>query len=64
MQIGDASGEAIPSYAFSFTNLARSLYAMFPTGTSQIVTERGIRATLPSRLDARAVSYDTNPKSI
>ena len=57
-------GEAVPAHAFSDTNLARSLDAMFAAGTSKIVTELGIRATSAFRLDAGAVSYDTTSTSV
>lgn len=57
-------GEAVPSHSFSDTNLARSLDAMFAAGTSKIVTELGIRATLTFGLDASAVSYDTTSTSV
>lgn len=57
-------GEVVQSHAFTDTNLARSLDAMFAAGTSKIVTELGIRATSTFRLDARSASYDTTSTSV
>ena len=57
-------GEAVAAHAFTDTNLARSLDAMFAAGTSKIVTELGIRATSAFCLDARCTSYDTTSVSV
>lgn len=57
-------GEAVAAHAFSDTNLARSLDAMFAAGTSKIVTELGIKATSTFCLDTSAASYDTTSTSV
>jgi len=57
-------GESVPVHAFNDTNLARSLDAIFEAGTSNIVTELGLRATSAFGLDATVVSYDTTSTSV
>jgi transposase len=57
-------GEPVAAHAFNDTNLARSLDAVFAAGTSNIVTELGIRAMSVFGLDASVPSYDTTSMSV
>jgi transposase len=57
-------GEKVESHAFNDTNIARSLDAIFASGTSKIITELGIRATNIFHLDATVPSYDTTSTSV
>jgi hypothetical protein len=57
-------GETVAAHAFNDTNLERPLDAMFAAGTSKIVTELGIRATIAFGLDASITSYDTTSTSV
>jgi transposase len=57
-------GETVRPQMFNDTNLARSLDAIFATGTSKIVTELGIRAVAAFGLDTSAASYDTTSTSV
>ena len=55
-------GEAVP--AQDFTNLGRSLDAIFAAGTAKIVTALGVRAVATFGLDASALSYDTTSTNV
>ena len=57
-------GEAIDPHAFNDTNLARSLDAMFESGTSKIITEIGLRAASTFQLDLSTTSYDTTSTNV
>lgn len=57
-------GKEIPPAVFNDTNLGRSLDALFTTGTSNILTELGIRATEAFALDTSVPSYDTTSTSV
>jgi len=57
-------GEAVDPHAFNDTNLARSMDAVFASGSSKIITELGIRATRMFHLDATTPSYDTTSTSV
>lgn len=57
-------GERIPARAFTDTNLARSMDAIFAAGPSRILTELGIQAAKEFRLDGGTTSYDTTSTSV
>lgn len=57
-------GERIDPHDFNDTNLARSLDAMFESGTSKIITEIGLKAASTFQLDLNTVSYDTTSTSV
>jgi hypothetical protein len=57
-------GEAINPHAFNDANLARSLDAMFESGTSKIITEIGLRVASIFQLDLSTTSYDTTSTNV
>ena len=57
-------GDPVPAHTFNDTNLARALDAIFEAGTSNIVTELGIRAVTAFHLDSTVPSYDTTSTSV
>ena len=57
-------GENVPRHLFNDNNLGRCLDAVFEAGSSNILTEVGVRATRLFALDASVVSYDTTSTSV
>ena len=57
-------GQQLTPHAFSDTNVARAMDAVFDAGASRILTELGIRAARCFSMDLSVVSYDTTSTNV
>jgi len=62
--IGLLLGQELDAHAFTDTNIARSLDAMFEAGTAKVLTRLGRQAALVFGLDCSILSYDTTSTSV
>ena len=57
-------GQNLSPHAFSDTNVARAMDAVFDAGASRILTELGIQAVRCFAIDLSVVSYDTTSTNV
>lgn len=57
-------GEDLPAELFNDTNLARSMDAIFESGSSKIITALGVEAVKSFNLEAKIIRYDTTSTSV
>jgi hypothetical protein len=57
-------GQNLTPHAFSDTNVARAMDAVFDAGASRILTDLGIQAVRCFAIDLSVVSYDTTSTNV